>query len=624
MPLYNVANYLDEAIDSIVNQTIGFEENIQLVLVNDGSPDNVSVICQKYKEQYPDNVVYLEQPNSGVSAARNNGIQYIEGKYVNFFDGDDKWDKDAYRLMYNFIEDNSEEIDFVAARITYFGRIIGFKHPLDYKFEKTRIVDIIEEYDCVQLSAPTTLIKSDIAILQDFDTRIKYSEDSIYMTKIVLNKMAYGVLREAVYHYRKREVLSSAIDISSISPEWYFDTPKYSYNKMIAESINRKGILLPYIQYLIMYDSQWRLSRQMPDFFSFDDKAKYRRVIITLLNSIEDNIIAEQKNLNLALKVFALSLKHQKDIRKEIDLREQKAYYNNCYLFNVRNSNRLVISELKIRDGVLHVEGYLQLHILPNKYCFAICDDEGNEYQIEYYRSPSRDIVGFTGDVVLEGRGFRAEVPLGNVERIDFILKCDSGGFVKLAPSYGKFAKLDREQKNTYYSHGKWIIKHNRYGLHIVEKSTMRSALAELRYVYRELLPERKCSIAFMRIVSLLMRLIKRKQVWILSDRTNDIEDNAKVLFAFINDNALKGIKCYLAIEEPRPDYARLKEIGGILKIGSFNYKMNFVNSDRIFSSNADDLAIDAFAEDEKYMKSLYDFDYVILQHGITKDDLLN
>ena len=78
MPLYNVANYLDEAIDSIVNQTIGFEENIQLVLVNDGSPDNVSVICQKYKEQYPDNVVYLEQPNSGVSAARNNGIQYIE------------------------------------------------------------------------------------------------------------------------------------------------------------------------------------------------------------------------------------------------------------------------------------------------------------------------------------------------------------------------------------------------------------------------------------------------------------------------------------------------------------------------------------------------------------------
>lgn len=52
MPLYNVANYLDEAIDSIVNPTIGFEENIQVILVNDGSPDNVSVICQKYKEQY--------------------------------------------------------------------------------------------------------------------------------------------------------------------------------------------------------------------------------------------------------------------------------------------------------------------------------------------------------------------------------------------------------------------------------------------------------------------------------------------------------------------------------------------------------------------------------------------
>ena len=175
MPLYNVAIYLDEAIESIVNQTIGFEENIQLILVNDGSPDNVSVICQKYKEKYPDNVVYLEQPNSGVSAARNNGIQYIKGKYVNFFDGDDKWDKDAFRLMYNFIEENSERIDFIAARIAYFGRRNGFEHPLEYKFETTRIVDIVEEYDCVQLSIPTALIKSDVVISQEFDTRIKFS-----------------------------------------------------------------------------------------------------------------------------------------------------------------------------------------------------------------------------------------------------------------------------------------------------------------------------------------------------------------------------------------------------------------------------------------------------------------
>lgn len=151
--------------------------------------------------------MYLEQPNGGVSAARNSGINNIEGKYVIFFDGDDKWDTEAFRCMYNFIEENREEIDFVAARIAYFGRRTGFMHPLDYKFEKTRIVDIIEDYNCVQLSTPTTLIKAEVVTTHKFDTRIKYSEDSIYITKIVFNKMAYGVLREAVYRYRKRETL---------------------------------------------------------------------------------------------------------------------------------------------------------------------------------------------------------------------------------------------------------------------------------------------------------------------------------------------------------------------------------------------------------------------------------
>lgn len=622
MPLYNVAIYLDEAIESIVNQTIGFEENIQLILVNDGSPDNVSVICQKYKEKYPDNVVYLEQPNSGVSAARNNGIQYIKGKYVNFFDGDDKWDKDAFRLMYNFIEENSERIDFIAARIAYFGRRNGFEHPLEYKFETTRIVDIVEEYDCVQLSIPTALIKSDVVISQEFDTRIKFSEDSIYITQIVLDKMAYGVIREAVYHYRKRDVSNSAIDISSISPEWYFDTPKYSYNKMITESINRKGVILPYIQYLIMYDLQWRLGKKMPDFFSADGREKYIRVVVNLLSSIEDRIIAEQKNLNIALKVFALSLKHHNDIREQIYLQEQNACFNDLYLFNVRNKNRLVISNLKIREDILFIEGYMQLHILPKEYSFSICDDKGNEYPIEYYRIPGRDITGFTGDVVLEGRGFRTEVPLGNIEHVVFKLNHDRGGFVELYPSYGKFAKLDREQKNTYYSHGKWLVKHRKYGLRIIEKSIKRNVVAELRYVYRTLLPERKYSAVLIRIVSLLMKNIMRQPVWILSDRTDAAGDNGEALFSYITDNTLKEGKHYFAIDKSSSDYERLKKNGRVLKVGSFKYKLFFLNANKIVSAHADDWVINAFGKNESYFKNLYDFDYVFLQHGIIKDDL--
>ena len=72
MPIYNTEKYIKEAVESVVLQTLGFEENIQLIFVNDGSSDGSGVLCKQYAEEYPDNVLYINLPaNGGVSAARN-------------------------------------------------------------------------------------------------------------------------------------------------------------------------------------------------------------------------------------------------------------------------------------------------------------------------------------------------------------------------------------------------------------------------------------------------------------------------------------------------------------------------------------------------------------------------
>ena len=80
IPIYNVEKYLEETIESIINQSIGFEENIQIILVNDGSPDNSEEICLKYKEMYPDNILYKKKENGGVSSARNTGLKKVSGE----------------------------------------------------------------------------------------------------------------------------------------------------------------------------------------------------------------------------------------------------------------------------------------------------------------------------------------------------------------------------------------------------------------------------------------------------------------------------------------------------------------------------------------------------------------
>ena len=76
IPVYNVELYVAETIESVIRQDIGFEENVQIVLVNDGSPDGSGQICEEYAKRYPENIQYVYQENAGVSVARNTGMDY--------------------------------------------------------------------------------------------------------------------------------------------------------------------------------------------------------------------------------------------------------------------------------------------------------------------------------------------------------------------------------------------------------------------------------------------------------------------------------------------------------------------------------------------------------------------
>ena len=89
MAVYNAERYLREAIDSVLMQEYSIDK-IQLILVNDGSKDNSAVVCKEYLEKYPNNIVFVDKENGGVSSARNEGLKHVEGEYVNFLDSDDK------------------------------------------------------------------------------------------------------------------------------------------------------------------------------------------------------------------------------------------------------------------------------------------------------------------------------------------------------------------------------------------------------------------------------------------------------------------------------------------------------------------------------------------------------
>lgn len=86
IPVYNAEKYLNKCIDSVINQTYN---NIEIILVNDGSKDNSLKILEQYRKKYPKVIKVFTQENQGAGAARNFGIKHITGKYIFFLDSDD-------------------------------------------------------------------------------------------------------------------------------------------------------------------------------------------------------------------------------------------------------------------------------------------------------------------------------------------------------------------------------------------------------------------------------------------------------------------------------------------------------------------------------------------------------
>lgn len=106
VPVYNVEKYLNRCIDSIINQTY---KNLEIILVDDGSPDNCGMICDEYAKK-DDRIKVIHKKNGGLSDARNNGIKIANGNYIGFVDSDDWIAPNMYEKLYYALVDNNADI----------------------------------------------------------------------------------------------------------------------------------------------------------------------------------------------------------------------------------------------------------------------------------------------------------------------------------------------------------------------------------------------------------------------------------------------------------------------------------------------------------------------------------
>lgn len=218
VPIYNVERYLEKCIDSILRQTY---ENLELILVDDGSPDNCPEICDRYAET-DSRIKVIHTKNGGVSSARNLGLKEANGEFICFVDPDDWIPQDAIELLVRGIIEND-------ADIVYGGmKLISFYQKSSSAAEDSRIIikedsrkwmdyfGTIPPGPCAKMYKKSLIYSHNIFFPQD----IKHCEDTIFLITYLRYCSIVASINNVVYVYNRFNSFSATRRYYSEQNKW--------------------------------------------------------------------------------------------------------------------------------------------------------------------------------------------------------------------------------------------------------------------------------------------------------------------------------------------------------------------------------------------------------------------
>ena len=225
LPVYNVEKYIDETMESIINQTMSIED-IEVIFIDDNSTDNSKEIIKKYINEYKHfKGVFLESNSGSCGKPRNVGIDYITGEYVIFGDPDDIFLEDACEKLYNCAKENKSDI--------VIGKFVQFDSKgLSYdKMDKVLTEKII---NCKIEECPE-LLKTSYNMMKkiyktDFVKEKKLlfpenviSQDSVFTVESFFKARRISYIPEFIFKYRIRQEKDNLSATQRINKKYFED-----------------------------------------------------------------------------------------------------------------------------------------------------------------------------------------------------------------------------------------------------------------------------------------------------------------------------------------------------------------------------------------------------------------
>ena len=295
VPIYNAEQYLEKCVDSIINQTY---TNLEIILVDDGSPDNCGAICDEYAKK-DSRIKVIHKPNGGLSSARNAGLDLAKGDYLTFIDSDDYVESDMVSSVVNTIQNGEVEIVLIREK------------QVNLKGETTKIVG-------------------------DIPTDTTFYKDKDFLIELVLGKQINGACdkfykKALVNHLRFEEgrhhgedMLFNVQYLDCVKKVGYVDSIKYSYVAN-EDSVTHASFNSHSVDSLYFKDKVYKIVKEKYPNYSGVLARRCFVARLTLLRLIFNSL--QKKNQKALINEVNRYLKdNYKQVKKHLSKKEKTEY----------------------------------------------------------------------------------------------------------------------------------------------------------------------------------------------------------------------------------------------------------------------------------------------------------
>ncbi|MGN1155072.1 MAG: glycosyltransferase [Agathobacter sp.] len=607
IPVYNVEEYLDECIVTLFNQTIDTND-MEVLLINDGSVDNSLEICLKYAELYP-NIRVFSKENEGLSATRNLGIKNANGKYIAYLDADDKYSDETLKNTCDFFDAHYDEVDIVTFPIVRYKN--GKTLPLHYRYKyltKTGVYDL-EKQPYISQSNINILVKNQKNDNVFFDTTPGFRhEDQAYNSTILERTMKIGFVKEAEYMYN-RDNESSIIATYMHAFHIFESTTNY------WENLFGKYDSVPqYLQVQFFNDIVWKFaeSRLWPYHYDDGELLNAKNRIYELLKKVDVDVIMSFPNADNYQKMYWIRHKDNASVTPVLLPNKMQILVDgeNVYW---RKDAEIILKRILVKGNNYKVIGYFKspLFSMTEKPDFYVNKNKEkmplivNIASSSYHKSKERTdcFYGFEYEGVVQQNNIDTIMFGFTLDGIDFDVAFYNTAGV---PFYRKSTTKYSAGSLTIEQRGNELIFANadETEITLVRKENHNRFINNTKVLKTRLSAER----------------LYGKRIWLYYDNYTVTFDNG--FLQFQHDLHMKdGVERYYVLDKKsivNMDMFTPEQLNYIVYFGSAQHQALFLAAEKILTSFIEHFSISPFKSDEEYhYRDLMNAEYIYLQHGV-------